>query len=1043
MHRSHQPPPRWVALGALTLGLLVPAGGARGQPPSASAALSPHVQFLGDAMGTVFTFTVTNPADGESVGMVEIDLPSRFWTARSCPQAPAGWTAETDGDGCSYQNPGDPAGDLAPGTSSSAFQLVATSGEATADRTGTFRVAVGGPDASDDDDLAPAAAAAPGGLDVTAYSFEVLDVVVASGPAAPGSPCPPANRTATAGAGQTLVVCGRNRTSQTLIPAAASSSLEGSLLQSPGSFSSGPVAGGPNSSSVVLGSWSGARTIRAGQGTTVTASIGSSSTQTSAPATLTGFVAVAAPVVANPQHVTTREDAPVGIVLGGSSGDGSPLTFALVKGPAHGTLSGSGPSLAYTPEAHYAGEDGFTFNANNGLSASPPASVAITVVPVNHPPAFVRGSDVAVVATAGPQRFVHWATGISAGPANESSQVLQFEVTGNTNPHLFSAGPAVSPSGDLTFTPNAGTSGSTTLTLVLKDSGGTANGGVDTSPPQTFTLTVVRPATPLADARSATTVEDTPSTLILAAGDPGGGVLTFSIASAPAHGTLGTIGPASCSGRPATCTVAVAYTPQAGYSGQDGFIYTVSSRQGTSSSAPVSIGVKPRPAAPPPASPPKAPPPRPAPPPRKGPTLSALSLARTPSGPPGVGLELSGSGYGCPSVYFFFDGSRIGMAHPDRAGQVQMTGLEIPGDAGIGRHRVETSCRASGTPVQVVSSFEVTAAALHRSVVMTSLPKPSEIDLSPKSTAASVAGAIALILLVSFPGGLLDTTLDEHYLEIRSMLGFAPRPRAAPRQPPAMLRVLGFVGFLAAGAVAGALLDPRFGLNRSTMALAVGLCLSLAVIFLGFELPDVAYRRRRFGEWGSIVLRPGALVLTAVLVGTSRLLNLQPGYLFGLIGGLAFSSELRGKVEGRLAVLTSLFILLIALSMWFVWVPVSHAAARPGAGFWVVAAEAALGGTFMAGLSSLVVGLIPLRELDGSKLKSWSTAGWVAVYLLGVYAYVQLILRPAAASGPDPHGQMWKALVAAGVFAALSITFWAYFRFRSRSGEASPAAESG
>jgi hypothetical protein len=38
---------------------------------------------------------------------------------------------------------------------------------------------------------------------------------------------------------------------------------------------------------------------------------------------------------------------------------------------------------------------------------------------------------------------------------------------------------------------------------------------------------------------------------------------------------------------------------------------------------------------------------------------------------------------------------------------------------------------------------------------------------------------------------------------------------------------------------------------------------------------------------------------------------------------------------------------------------------------------------------------------------------------------------------------MWKALVAAGVFAALSITFWAYFRFRSRSGEASPAAESG
>src|SRR5204862_893774 len=149
--------------------------------------------------------------------------------------------AERDGDGCSYRNPGDPAGDLAPGTSSSAFQLVATSGEATADRTGTFRVAVAGSDASDDDDLAPVPAAVPGGLDVSAYSFQVLDVVVASSPATPGAPCPPANRTAAAGVDQILVVCGRNRTGQTLVPTAASSSLGGTLLQGGGTFSSGPT----------------------------------------------------------------------------------------------------------------------------------------------------------------------------------------------------------------------------------------------------------------------------------------------------------------------------------------------------------------------------------------------------------------------------------------------------------------------------------------------------------------------------------------------------------------------------------------------------------------------------------------------------------------------------------------------------------------------------------------------------------------------------------------------------------------------------------
>ena len=33
-------------------------------------------------------------------------------------------------------------------------------------------------------------------------------------------------------------------------------------------------------------------------------------------------------------------------------------------------------------------------------------------------------------------------------------------------------------------------SGSATITLTLQDNGGTANGGVDTSSPQTFTITV-------------------------------------------------------------------------------------------------------------------------------------------------------------------------------------------------------------------------------------------------------------------------------------------------------------------------------------------------------------------------------------------------------------------------------------------------------------------------------------------------------------------------------------------------------------------------
>src|SRR5205807_6179021 len=69
-------------------------------------------------------------------------------------------------------------------------------------------------------------------------------------------------------------------------------------------------------------------------------------------------------------------------------------------------------------------------------------------------------------------------------------QTLTFQVTNNTNAALFSAGPAVSSTGTLTYTPAANANGSATITINLKDNGGTANGGVDTSTAQTFTITV-------------------------------------------------------------------------------------------------------------------------------------------------------------------------------------------------------------------------------------------------------------------------------------------------------------------------------------------------------------------------------------------------------------------------------------------------------------------------------------------------------------------------------------------------------------------------
>src|SRR5205807_5061358 len=72
-----------------------------------------------------------------------------------------------------------------------------------------------------------------------------------------------------------------------------------------------------------------------------------------------------APVAAD-QAVTTAEDTAKAIVLTASDVEGDPLTYAIVAGPAHGTLSGVAPTVTYTPAANYNGADSFTFKANDG-----------------------------------------------------------------------------------------------------------------------------------------------------------------------------------------------------------------------------------------------------------------------------------------------------------------------------------------------------------------------------------------------------------------------------------------------------------------------------------------------------------------------------------------------------------------------------------------------------------------------------------------------------------------------------------------------------
>lgn len=213
------------------------------------------------------------------------------------------------------------------------------------------------------------------------------------------------------------------------------------------------------------------------------------------------------------------------------------------------------------------------------------SQIALTEV-VNHAPSFIGGGNIVVAEDSGVQTVSNWATAISAGPATESSQLLNFLVS-TDNEVLFAVSPSITAGGTLSFTPAGNAFGSAIVTVRLHDNGGTANGGVDTSAPQSFTVTIsaVNDAPVVID-DSYTTSEDstltvTTSNSILANdSDIDGDALSVVLVTGPAHGTL-----------VLNADGTFQYSPTANYSGSDSFTYKAFDGTVESATATVAIDI--------------------------------------------------------------------------------------------------------------------------------------------------------------------------------------------------------------------------------------------------------------------------------------------------------------------------------------------------------------------------------------------------------------------------------------------------------------------
>lgn len=115
-------------------------------------------------------------------------------------------------------------------------------------------------------------------------------------------------------------------------------------------------------------------------------------------------------------------------------------------------------------------------------------SFLLTINPVNDKPTFTLSTNsVTVTENCGATNITGFVTGISTGPTNEASQTIKFFLT-TSSTNYFSKQPAISKDGILSFTPATNRYGTAAIQVYAKDSGGTNNGGIDTSVTTNFNI---------------------------------------------------------------------------------------------------------------------------------------------------------------------------------------------------------------------------------------------------------------------------------------------------------------------------------------------------------------------------------------------------------------------------------------------------------------------------------------------------------------------------------------------------------------------------
>ena len=302
----------------------------------------------------------------------------------------------------------------------------------------------------------------------------------------------------------------------------------------------------------------------------------------------------------------------------------------------------------------------------------------------------------------------------------------------------------------------------------------------------------------------------------------------------------------------------------------------------------------------------------------------------------------------------------------------------------------------------------------------------AEVSADPIVLLQSAALAALLVFLMPFPSQLFNSTLEAHEEEVRHWLRLDRIGSAVGKLGAFWGSWPGVAIFTLLAALLYGFLDPGFGLSLGSLATFLGMLVGIVLVTAAFAVP-VVLAHRRLGDRWQLKVVPVSLLIGVACVLLSRLTGFQPGYLYGLLIGLAFARELSAADEGRATAIGAVVMLAVAFAAWL-----GLGALPDGDGFGLVVLRTSMAALMVAGLEGVVFGLLPMRFLPGEPLYAWNRILWGTMLAIGAFAFFHILINPASGYLSDTsRTPLFTVIALLAGFSLVSVAFWAWFRFRN------------